>query len=265
MENASKLRSDSAIFKLTPGTVAKASQDIDEDCLDASEANALHLVFSETTIPVPLVRRVVKRKWDYLIVMDYVNGRTLAEVWPSFTTWQKISAAFTLRRYVRQLRRLKASPTTPPGPLSAHGPRTCESPIFGQGQSHRGPFASYAELSAFFNERCKMALDANEVSIDHPSRRERFDDSSPLVLTHQDLNPRNIIVGEAGRLWLIDWAWAGYYPPWFEYVAMQRQAENERTIGFSHEFWESLIPFICGPYFKQEEWLWKMSRGLYFR
>ena len=68
---------------------------------------------------------------------------------------------------------------------------------------------------------------------------ERFDDSAPLVFTHQDLNPRNIIVGEDGRLWLIDWAWAGYYPPWFEYVTMRRQAENERTIGFNHEFWES--------------------------
>ena len=265
MEHAPKLLSDSAIFKLAPKTVAKPSQDIDEDCLDASEANALNLVFAETTIPVPRVRHVVKRQWDYLIVMDYVNGRTLTEVWPTFSIWQKINTALTLRRYVQQLRRLKASSTIPPGPLSAYGPRTCESPIFGQVQSHRGPFASYAELSAFFNERCKMALDANKVPDHHSSRRERFDDSAPLVFTHQDLNPRNIIVGEGGRLWLIDWAWAGYYPPWFEYVAMRRQAENERTIGFNHEFWETFIPFICGPYFKQEEWLWKMSRGLYSR
>jgi hypothetical protein len=88
--------------------VAKPSQDIDEDCLDASEANALNLVFAETTIPAPRVRRVVNRKWDYLIVMDYINGRTLAEVWPTFSIWQKISTAFTLRRYLQQLRRLKA-------------------------------------------------------------------------------------------------------------------------------------------------------------
>ena len=173
MEQAPKLRSDSAIFKLAPKPVAKPSQDIDEDCLDASEANALNLVFAETTIPVPRVRQVVKRQWDYLIVMNYVNGRTpsLAEVWPTFSIWQKINMAFTLRRYVQQLRRLKASSTIPPGPLSAYGPRTCESPILGQVQSHRGPFASHAELSAFFNERCKMALDANKVPDHHSSRR----------------------------------------------------------------------------------------------
>lgn len=262
---ASKLQSNSAIFQLTPRTVAKASQDVDEDASDAPEANALNLVFAKTTIPVPRVRRVVKRKWDYLIVMDYVKGPTLAEVWSTFSLWKKIRVAFTLRRYVRQLRRLKASPATPPGPLSAQGPRTCESPIFGQVQSHRGPFASYAELSTFFNERCKMALDAKRVPEDDMSRKELFDDSSPLVLTHQDLNPRNIIVGADGRLWVIDWAWAGYYPPWFEYVAMQRQMENEKDIGFNDRFWEHMIPFTCGPYFRQERWLLKMSRGLYFR
>jgi len=245
--------------------VAKASQDLDEDTSDASEANALNLVFAETTIPVPRVHRVVKRQWDYLIVMDYIKGPTLAQVWSNFSIWKKIYVAFTLRRYVRQLRRLKASPMTPPGPLSAQGPRICESPIFGQVQSHRGPFASYAELSAFFNERCKMALDADQVPEDDPSRKELFDDSSPLVLTHQDINPRNIIVGEDGRLWMIDWAWAGYYPLWFEYVAMRRQSENEEVIGSNHYLWETFIPFICGPYFRQERWLLRMSRGLYFR
>lgn len=146
---------------------------------------------------------------------------------------------------------------------TTYGSRTYESPIFGQVQSHRSPFASYSELSAFFNERCKMSLDANKVPDHHLSRNERFDDSAPLVFTHQDINPRNIIVGEDSRLWLIDWAWAGYYPPGFEYVAMRRQAENERTIGFSHKAWEILIPFICGPCFTQEEWLWKMSRVVF--
>ena len=57
-----------------------------------------------------------------------------------------------------------------------------------------------------------------------------FDDSAPLVLTHQDLNMRNLIVGDDGRLWVIDWAWSGFYPRWFEFVAMGRQAENEERL-----------------------------------
>lgn len=69
-----KLQINSAIFQLTPRTVAKALQDVDKDASDASEANALDLVFAKTSIPVPWVCRVVKRKWDYLIVMDYIKG-----------------------------------------------------------------------------------------------------------------------------------------------------------------------------------------------
>ena len=197
--------------------------------------------------------------------MDYIPGPTLAHVWPTLSTWRKIHVAFTLRRYVRQFRRLKASATTPPGPLSAHGARICESPIFGPIRSDRGPFATYSELSTFFNGRHQMAMDCKKLPRDDPSRTDLFDNSEPLVLTHQDLNLRNVIVGEDGRLWVIDWAWAGYYPPWFEYVAMWRQNENERVSGTNDQFWKALIPFICGPYFKQERWLCRMSRGLYFK
>ena len=201
IENAPTLHPDSRVFKLTPGTVAKVSQDWDEDAADASEANALDLLFAKTTIPVPRVRRVVKDQWGFLIIMDYIPGPTLAHVWPTLSTWRKIRVAITLHRYIRQLRRLlKASATTPPGPLSAQGARMCESPIFGPISSHRGPFATYPDFSAFFNERHQMAMDCKKLPRDEPSRNDLFDNSEPLVLTHQDLNLRNIIVGEDGRL-----------------------------------------------------------------
>jgi len=263
--NAPRLHPDASVFKLTPNTVSKVSQDLDEDAADASEANALDLLFSETAIPVPRVRRVIKRQWSFLIIMDYIPGPTLAHIWPTLSTWQKIHVAFTLRRYVRQLRRLEASATTPPGPLSVQGARRCESPIFGRVQSDRGPFATYSELSAFFNKRHQMAMNCKKLPPDDPSRNDLFDNSEPLVLTHQDLNLRNVIVGEDGRLWIIDWAWAGYYPPWFEYVAMWEQNEDEGISGTNDEFWKALIPFICGPYFRQERWLLRMSPGLYFK
>jgi hypothetical protein len=101
----------------------KGSQDLDEDTADTSEANALDLLFAETTIPVPRVRRVVKCQWDFWIVMDYIPGPTLAHIWPALSMRRKNCVAFTLCRYVRQLRRLKVSATTPPGPLSTQGAR----------------------------------------------------------------------------------------------------------------------------------------------
>ncbi|KAH9974592.1 hypothetical protein BGW80DRAFT_148159 [Lactifluus volemus] len=66
--------------QLTPSTVAKAFQDLAEGAVDSPEANALDLLFAQTTIPVPRVRRVVKRQWDLLITMDYTPGSTLAHI-----------------------------------------------------------------------------------------------------------------------------------------------------------------------------------------
>ncbi|KAG6859605.1 hypothetical protein C0995_006710 [Termitomyces sp. Mi166 len=256
---------ESDVCQLTPTTVAKECQDMGFDSADAAEANALNLVYAETTIPVPRVRRLIPVDDSFLIVMDYIPGQTLAKAWPTLSTWQKIRTAFTLRRYIRQLRRLKGSATTPPGPLSVEGPRVCHSPMFGTLRPARGPFSSYSELSKFFNERHQLAAKIAGTPQDVPQRNECFDDFEPLVLTHQDLNLRNIIVGKDGRLWIIDWAWAGYYPVWFEYTTMQIQNEVECISGTTDPFWRALIPFICGPYFRQERW-WKwMSASLYGR
>ncbi|KAI6161930.1 hypothetical protein EDD17DRAFT_1777114 [Pisolithus thermaeus] len=211
MKTAPRLHPDSDLFKLTPTTVVKFSQDTDKSANDAMEANALDLLFAKTTIPVPRVRRVLMGERHILIVMDY-KGQTLAD-----------------------LHRLKASPVTPPGPLGLKGPWTRQSPIFG----------TILFRCAFCNERCWMVLDAQGAPADHPSRKELFDDSQPLVLTHQDLNLRNIIMGEDGRLWIIGWAYK-----W--------------TSGTDDEFWKTLVPFICGPYLTRENWLWRMRQGLNF-
>ncbi|KAG5717993.1 hypothetical protein E4T56_gene1713 [Termitomyces sp. T112] len=223
-EDTSHLCGD--IRRPTPHTVVKRCQDLDLDgCnADATEANVLNLLFAETTIPVPRVRRVIALGGYFWIFMDYIPGQTLAQAWPTFSTWKKICIAFTLRRYVRQLRGLKASATTPPGPLSIQGPRICESPMFGTVLSDRGPFASYSELSGFFNERHQLAAKMAGTPEDDLQRKEHFDDSEPLVLTHQDLNLRNMIIDKDGCLWMIDWAWAGYYPDrhsnyrWYPFV-----------------------------------------------
>ncbi|KAF3093375.1 hypothetical protein TWF102_007931 [Orbilia oligospora] len=42
----------------------------------------------------------------------------------------------------------------------------------------------------------------------------------PLVFTHHDLAPRNMIVDPKGGLWLIDWDYAGWYPAYFDRASM---------------------------------------------
>lgn len=106
-----------------------------------------------------------------------------------------------------------------------------------------------------------MGLEAKAFT--RPPNIGDFDDSAPLVFTHQDLNMRNLIVGDDGRLWVIDFGWAGWYPRWFEYVAMKKQAENEESVTKRKEpLWDAFIPFVCDPYYKQERWLEWMCETL---
>jgi len=46
-------------------------------------------------------------------------------------------------------------------------------------------------------------------------------DPAGLIFTHTDLAPRNIMFEEAtGKIWVIDWDLAGFYPRYFEAAGM---------------------------------------------
>ena len=54
-----------------------------------------------------------------------------------------------------------------------------------------------------------------------------FDDSMPLVFTHDDISPYNIRLGKDGTVWLTDWESGGAYPKWFEYANMMAYDDDE--------------------------------------
>ncbi|OCH83889.1 hypothetical protein OBBRIDRAFT_840123 [Obba rivulosa] len=87
------------MFRLIPGTVAKLSKDFDEDGRDVSEASTLELVFAKMIIPIPRIRRIVKRTWDCMLIVDCIKLNLVI-----YLTLSDIT--FTLRRYTHQLRRV---------------------------------------------------------------------------------------------------------------------------------------------------------------
>ncbi|KAL6302961.1 kinase-like domain-containing protein [Sparassis latifolia] len=216
-----------------------------------AEALALQLVASSTTIPVPSMRRVIFRDGCKCIVMDYIEGTSLASVWPNLSLWSKFKIAWTIRRYIQQLRCIRSPRSFIPGQLGlGMKPKFCRGAVFAL--RHRGPFPDYASLSTFMNERLAMTIDLYErqFATFHGSRAP-FDDSEPLVFTHHDLSMRNFLVGADGRIWLIDFSLSGFYPPYFEYFGMCYTAVESQ----SPKSWRYLIPLMAGPYFWQREWL----------
>lgn len=245
------------VFLFTENTLTKTnpiSSDENPRC-DPPEAIALQMVFENTTVPVPRVRKIIRNGSPYSarFVMDRIVGRRLSDVWSHLSLLSKLGVAIQLRRYIRQLRAIKHPRSSIPGPILSQGVAECELPsIFGQMISSRGPFKTHDELTAFFDSRTERARAKTGVCRD-------YDRSARYVLTHGDINPRNLLVGDDGRLWMIDWEWSGFYPQWFEHIAMNNQTRNEECLtNKSNKHWQHIIPFVCGPGFNDLDWYYEM-------
>ncbi|KIM44984.1 hypothetical protein M413DRAFT_367961 [Hebeloma cylindrosporum] len=253
------------VSRVTEHTVMKSGQDFEEDIDYPSEALVLQLVAEQTSIPVPRVRRLLKAKdGTPYMALEHIPGHQLSFVWPTLSWFGRIRIAFKMHSYIRQLRKIRHPRSSIPGPMGipGEGGRICPSPLWGL-FDRRGPFATYADLTYFFNERLARLLKSERKQPPSLETLTTFDDTQPLVLTHQDLNPRNFIVGDDGHLWLVDWAWAGFYPPWFEYVTMRWQARNEEdVIGKKNPEWDAIIPFVCGRFFEHWRWIARISKAL---
>jgi hypothetical protein len=209
-------------------------------------AHGVRKISDDTLVKaIPRVRRTFKDEDGIpFIVMDYILGERLDHIWPSLSVWSKLWVALTLRRYVRQLRQINSSV---PGSL-ANSPQKCDGYVFGK---PCGPFPDYASPSAFYNRKLDIAKNitypdghGNQTRCTGPDI-EPFDDSRPLVFTHEDLSMRNIIFGRDGRIWLVDWDMSGFYPPWFEYVSTVYAAESD----MAPDSWNRLVLFTADPLF----------------
>lgn len=225
-----------------------------------SEAIAVQLVEKHTSILVPAVRRFIPGCYEgeNYLVMEYIPGRLLKDCWSELSLWRNLVITWTLRRYVRQLRTVPFWPygqDSRPGPVGAE-PQCCElapGEIFTlQGA---GPFATYAEFTAWWDHKLAVSQREERAPLSVPS----FDDTMPLVLTQFDLARRNLILDDANRLWVIDWGCSGFYPKWFESLGMMFDWKHAGRFGH----W--LVRFVAGYYQKQREFIghvsWALSTG----
>jgi len=210
----------------------------------------MELVRKQTRIAVPRMRRVIDNDYS-MIVMDLVpNSRQLQVAWPSLSVWGKLKVILTIRLYLRQLRRVQYSSSNIPGPASPT-PLECNGLQFGY--DPKGPFPTLSALEAHFQTEHTSAQYRASRGWARPPHPKPLDQSAfaSLVFTHNDLNMRNLLLDNDGVLWVVDWGWSGFYPPWFEYLATRIAAAKDKN----PESWQECIKYMAEPAFEVEEWM----------
>lgn len=178
----------------------------------------VHRTFT-ADIPGIMDGEIVK---GHFIIMDYVPGLTVEECWDSLELSQRQSVADQVAAMIEkmQLTPLKL----PPGPIGRAEGQEFQGPLFTDNGA--GPFATLQDLEDWCNHKIDVCIRFKQLSRRAPRFKFR-----ELVLTHQDIAPRNLILDAQGKVWMIDWGVAGVYPPGFEHAAFQ--AQSGRYEGFA--------------------------------
>ncbi|KAK2874976.1 hypothetical protein FQN49_001893 [Arthroderma sp. PD_2] len=197
----------SHVYRIDENTAVKFG-----DSVRMAEAAAMGFVREKTSIPIPEVYdSYVQDGSKYgCIVMEYVNGSRLDEEWESYDKGQKDGIISQLKQYFNELR---STPGTFVGSVDL---THCEDQFFSDDRGSYCPF----ESEAAFNDGLIRAVRARG-SHSWAEMVVRFIKALPrhkIVLTHNDLSPRNILVRNAKVVAIVDWELSGFYPAYWEYV-----------------------------------------------
>ena len=210
-----------------------------------TEAATLQFIAANTSIPVPRVHCAFVRKNRAYLVMQRLPGASLATAWPSLSVAQLATIFKQLRAILAELRALPPPPGA--GIQSCIGGSLRDSRI-ARSDPRFGPFENTQAFHLWLREGLRLE--------EHPERDDpgdqewqslkamaaRQDGPWPApVLTHGDLNPFNVFVHEGRVAGIIDWEFAGWYPPYWEYTAAWH---GNRT----RQFWQGVLAEFLDPY-----------------
>lgn len=227
-----------SVYRVSPHRIIKGP-------CDPPEIEAMRYVASNTTIPLPKLHHVHTEKDGRIFIeMDFIPGETLDSAWSSLSTAQREVLFADLQRYLTCLRQL-------PPPAQDLVSSALQNPAFDcrVGDRFFGP-VDHAGFHSLVRGHCAMDdvaqfLGGDVVSTHTSSYKTHF--------THADLAPRNIIVRDGRIAAIIDWAFAGWYPEYWEFT----KAQYTR---FRGQEWAHFLSFALPGYEKElraEQALWE--------
>ncbi|KAF5700137.1 kinase-like (PK-like) [Fusarium mundagurra] len=195
-----------------------------------SEAENMKFASETLQLPVPRVHHTFTAEIQefpglpkliegHFIVMDHIKGSSLDKSWQTFDTSTKEMVAQQVADVIEKMQTTILN-HMPVGPIGRSQDAKFQGPWFTDYGA--GPFDTLKELEDWCNHKIDVCIMVKQLPPD--TTRFEFKD---IVLTHQDLAPRNLAVDKDMRLWVLDWGCGGVYPKGFEQAALQVQAWNE--------------------------------------
>ncbi|KAI5306205.1 hypothetical protein KEM56_001874 [Ascosphaera pollenicola] len=202
-------------YQLSPRYLARQYSSVP----DLHDAAAAIDAARKLGIPTPVVRRTCEHKGLAYMITERLPGVRLRDVWATLNWPTTINLALQLREFIDRLR----SVTSP----AAGSMKTGECKSFWLTDHYGLPDeATPDEIIEFlkfwvnFTSVRKAIADAEDRVKPEPEGRVPSTDL-PFVLTNHHLGPSSLLVSPSGKLCLLNWDTAGFYPTCFEATSMR--------------------------------------------
>jgi len=179
-----------------------------------AEFESLRLVEKFTQIPAPRGVDTVQYSNSSFLLMTGLPGQGIGIMLPTMTDKQLDTVAHDLEEYIAQLRQIPNRTGSEFQICNPLGDGILDWRI-GDSQRKDLKFRNETEFNQFLTY--DLPLDENawkQIS-------KSYSIKHAIVFTHADLNLRNILVDENGRIsGIVDWECAGWYPEYWEFTKM---------------------------------------------
>jgi len=203
-----------------------ASTAVMKICIPPLPQEALNMEYvskhSDGRIRVPHVYRNFFSGGLGYLVMEFIDGRSLDTIpWTERTAQERQNIILQLSEALQIMDSLRGNQ---PGPVGQGIPMGGLFSDYGAGRI----FESAADMEPWFNHKLGI--------FGHGDITGKLKDED-LVMCHMDLCPRNLILDKAGKLWILDWEWAGFFPRAFEIASLL----DKRPFYPDYEFCQELL------------------------
>lgn len=220
--------------------------------INLEEGRTMLFIRERTKVPVPRIFALFKdfESGVSYIIMERVCGDRLDSIWPHLEDAQKQDVSNQLKSAFTDLREMP----TPAGYCSLYQ-QPLRDHIFYTGseeesQHLEGPFGNETELNDALIKKYLASGYAPVAKADYYRRAfPSVLSGHPPTFTHGDFQRKNMIRdSDSGKITIIDWEFAGWYPSYWEY------ARAIFACGRFEDDWSKWVDMSLDTY--RNEWAW---------